>query len=119
MSALEFRLNGKPVRVDSVSPNTTLLEWLRTSGLTGSKEGCAEGDCGACTVLVSRPAARRVPIDACIQFLFQLDGAHVTTIEGLPPNGDLHPVQRAMVDCHGSQCGYCTPGFVMALAGWA
>jgi xanthine dehydrogenase small subunit len=81
---------------------------------------CAEGDCGACTVLVGRPEDGRLryeTVDACIQFLYQLDGKHVVTAEGLGANGQLHPVQQAMVDHHGSQCGYCTPGFVMALAG--
>ena len=73
-------------------------------------------------MLVGRPAGERLrylPVDSCIQFFYQLDGTHVVTVEGLSDNGDLHPVQQAMVDCHGSQCGYCTPGFVMALAGWA
>ena len=84
---------------------------------------CAEGDCGACTVLVGQPrgdSLAYVTVDACIQFLYQLDGRHVVTVEGLHgPGGDLHPVQEAMVACHGSQCGFCTPGFVMALAGRA
>jgi xanthine dehydrogenase small subunit len=100
----------------------TLSGWLRDRlGLVGTKIMCAEGDCGACTVLVAEPAEsgspRWLPIDSCIRFLFQLDGCHVVTVEGLAKNGDLAPVQRAMVECHGSQCGFCTPGFVMALAG--
>lgn len=100
----------------------TLSGWLRDRlGLVGTKIMCAEGDCGACTVLVAEPAdsgtPRWLPIDSCIRFLFQLDGCHVVTVEGLAKDGDLAPVQQAMVDCHGSQCGFCTPGFVMALAG--
>jgi xanthine dehydrogenase small subunit len=100
----------------------TLSEWLRERlGLVGTKIMCAEGDCGACTVLVAEPAelerARWLPIDSCIRFLFQLDGCAVVTVEGLVRDGELAPVQQAMVDCHGSQCGFCTPGFVMAVAG--
>jgi xanthine dehydrogenase small subunit len=100
----------------------TLSDWLRGGlGLVGTKIMCAEGDCGACTVLVAEPAEsghlRWLPIDSCIRFLFQLDGCHVVTVEGLAKHGDLAPVQQAMVECHGSQCGFCTPGFVMALAG--
>src|SRR5262249_10987508 len=81
---------------------------------------CAEGDCGACTVLVGRLEGRRLryeTVDSCIQFLYKLDGKHVVTVEGLTGGGRLHPVQQALVDHHGSQCGFCTPGFVMALAG--
>ena len=86
-------------------------------GLFGTKVVCAEGDCGACTVLVRRAdEPRHVPIDSCIRFLFQLDGCHVVTVEGLADGPELAPVQQAMVDCHGSQCGFCTPGFVMTLA---
>jgi len=87
--------------------------------LPGTKVVCAEGDCGSCTVLVGRPedgAMRYQGIDGCIQYLWQLDGRHVVTVEGLKENGKLHPVQEAMVESFGSQCGYCTPGFVMALA---
>jgi xanthine dehydrogenase small subunit len=100
----------------------TLSDYLRDRlGLVGTKIMCAEGDCGACTVLVAEPSAsgppRWLPIDSCIRFLFQLDGCAIVTVEGLARDGDLTPVQQAMVDCHGSQCGFCTPGFVMALAG--
>src|SRR5262249_46061060 len=83
---------------------------------------CAEGDCGACTVLVGRPhggGLRYEPVDACIQFLYQIDGTHVVTVEGLADNDEVHPVQQALVDHHAPQCGFCTPAFVMALAGWA
>jgi xanthine dehydrogenase small subunit len=120
---LRFYLNGRPQTVRGEAAFASLSDYLRGQlGLAGTKVVCAEGDCGACTVLVGRPSGDRLqyaPVDSCIQFLYQLDGTHVVTVEGLSQNGDLHPVQRAMVDCHGSQCGYCTPGFVMALAGWA
>ena len=111
-------------RNKSSAATPRLSRWPNTCAQlrpAGTKIVCAEGDCGACTVLVGRPTAKCgiCPSIACIQFVFQLDGTHVVTVEGLPENGDMHPVQQAMVDCHGSQCGYCTPGFVMALAGWA
>jgi xanthine dehydrogenase molybdopterin binding subunit/xanthine dehydrogenase small subunit len=118
MSAIEFRLNGEPVRVDSVSPNTTLLEWLRTSGLTGSKEGCAEGDCGACSVaIVDRDARGKRcyrAINSCLVPLPLVAGREIISVEGVGcPK--MHPVQTAMVENFGSQCGYCTPGFIMSL----
>src|SRR3977135_2122914 len=113
--AIEFRLNGKPVRLDSVSPNITLLDWLRANGLTGSKEGCAEGDCGACSVaivdLADKPTYRS--INSCWVPLPLMAGRDIVTVEGVAC-GQLHPVQQAMVDNHGSQCGYCTPGFIMS-----
>jgi xanthine dehydrogenase molybdopterin binding subunit/xanthine dehydrogenase small subunit len=117
-SAIEFRLNGKTVRVDSVSPNTTLLEWLRTSGLTGSKEGCAEGDCGACSVaIVDRDARGKRcyrAINSCLVPLPLMAGRDIISVEGVAcPK--MHPVQKAMVENFGSQCGYCTPGFIMSL----
>ncbi len=105
-----------------MSPNTTLLDYLRLERrLTGTKEGCAEGDCGACTVLVGRLSENGLtyePVNACIRFLASLDGCHVVTIEHLAgTQGALHPVQEAMVREHGSQCGFCTPGIVMSLYG--
>ncbi|MXN45096.1 xanthine dehydrogenase small subunit [Shinella kummerowiae] len=120
-SELRFILNGKDVALRDVAPDHTLLDWLRLSRLlTGTKEGCAEGDCGACTVLVGRltPAGGLVyeGVNACIRFMGSLDGCHVVTVEHVGArNGHLHPVQQAMVDYHGSQCGFCTPGFVMSL----
>ncbi|GAB4384480.1 MAG: xanthine dehydrogenase small subunit [Albidovulum sp.] len=98
-------------------PTRTLLDWLREDrGLTGTKEGCNEGDCGACTVMVTDAAGTRA-LNACILFLPQLHGKAVRTVEGLAgPRGELHPVQAAMVEHHGSQCGFCTPGFVMSMA---
>lgn len=114
---LSFLLNGERVTLDDVAPTVTLLDWLReTRGLTGTKEGCNEGDCGACTVMVTDATGAKA-LNACILFLPQLQGRAVRTIEGLSgPDGTLHPVQRAMIDCHGSQCGFCTPGFVMSMA---
>lgn len=119
---IRFILNGEDVAVSSFEPTETLLDFLRLKRrLTGTKEGCAEGDCGACTVLVGRLDGGRLAYDtvnACIRFLGSLNGTHVVTVEHLAAeNGMLHPVQQAMVDCHGSQCGFCTPGFVMSLYG--
>ncbi|WP_315919007.1 xanthine dehydrogenase small subunit [Mesorhizobium sp. SP-1A] len=122
-SELRFILNGRDVAVRDVAPDQTLLDWLRLDRLLkGTKEGCAEGDCGACTVLVGRLAPggdlTYESVNACIRFMGSLDGCHVVTVEHLAGEGDkLHPVQQAMVDFHGSQCGFCTPGFVMSLYG--
>ena len=117
MSEIAFLLNGTPVSVKGTSPVLTLLDWLReTRGLTGTKEGCNEGDCGACTVMVTDDAGPRA-LNACILLLPQLDGKAVRTVEGLTgPQGQPHPVQEAMVTHHGSQCGFCTPGFVVSMA---
>lgn len=99
-----------------VDPTATLLDWLREDrGLTGTKEGCNEGDCGACTVMVTDEGGHKA-LNSCILFLPQLHGKAVRTVEGASgPNGEAHPVQQAMVDLHGSQCGFCTPGFVMSM----
>lgn len=117
MSEIAFLLNGESVRLSGVSPTQTLLDWLRdTRRLTGTKEGCNEGDCGACTVLVMDARGAKA-LNACILFLPQLDGKALRTVEGLSgPTGALHPVQQALVDFHGSQCGFCTPGFAMSMA---
>ena len=117
MSEIAFLLNGTPVRVAGEPPTRTLLDWLRQDrGLTGTKEGCNEGDCGACTVMVTDATGPRA-LNACILFLPQLHGKAVRTVEGIAaPDGRLHPVQQAMIDHHGSQCGFCTPGFVVSMA---
>jgi xanthine dehydrogenase small subunit len=119
---VRFLLNDREVRLKEVRSSDTLLDHLRLDQrLRGTKEGCAEGDCGACTVLVGRRANGGLvyePVNACIRLLPSVDLTHVVTVEHLAgPDGALHPVQRAMVDCHGSQCGFCTPGFVMSLYG--
>jgi xanthine dehydrogenase small subunit len=119
---VRFILDGEVVSVEDVTPTLTLLEYLREKlGSTGTKEGCAEGDCGACTVVVGELAAGKVTyraINSCIRFLPTLDGKEIVTVENLQAaDGRLHPVQQAMVDCHASQCGFCTPGFVMSLFG--
>jgi xanthine dehydrogenase small subunit len=118
---IEFLLNGETVQVEHGPATRTLLDWLREKQqLQGTKEGCNEGDCGACTVTVTSLAGdglRHQALNACILFLPQLQGKSVRTVEGLSgPNGELHPVQQAMIDYHGSQCGFCTPGFVMSMA---
>ena len=144
---LVLYINGARHTVRGRDAFLSLSDFLRLRlGLIGTKIVCSEGDCGACTVLVGRPTKSKVesgkwkvegtddasasfhfplsafrfsylPVDSCIQFLFQLDGTHVVTVEGLRPDGQLNSVQQAMIDCHGSQCGFCTPGFVMAMTG--
>ena len=120
--ALRFLLNDQPITLSEVGASDTLLDFLRINRrLTGTKEGCAEGDCGACTVLVGRLTDDGLvyePVNACIRFLASCHGCHVVTVEHLRgPDGGLHPIQAAMVEYHGSQCGFCTPGIVMALYG--
>jgi len=117
MTDLAFLLNGTPVRLSGVNPTRTLLQYLREDrGLTGTKEGCNEGDCGACTVIVSDDSGPRA-MNACILFLPQLQGKSIRTVEALAgPSGEMHPVQQAMIDHHGSQCGFCTPGFIASMA---
>jgi xanthine dehydrogenase small subunit len=116
---LRFRFRSGEVELRQFSPRATLLDWLREEvGAKGTKEGCAEGDCGACTVVLARLRGGRLtyePFNACILFLGQLDGAELITIEDLAAGGELHPLQQAMVDTHASQCGFCTPGIVMSL----
>ncbi|MEM6382906.1 MAG: xanthine dehydrogenase small subunit [Pseudomonadota bacterium] len=117
--AIRFLLNDEVVERDDVRPGETLLDLVRLQrSMTGTKEGCNEGDCGACTVLVGRLIAGTLTyqsLNACIRFVGSLDSCHVVTIEHLARGGRLHPVQQAMVDHHGSQCGFCTPGIVMSL----
>jgi len=114
-------INGRRRSVAARQALLSLSDYLRLElGLVGTKIVCSEGDCGACTVLVGRPhegGLRYQSVDSCIQFMFQLDGTHVVSVEGLALDGELCAVQQSMVDCHGSQCGFCTPGFVMSMAG--
>jgi xanthine dehydrogenase small subunit len=115
---IRFLLDGQVIEADEADPTVTLLDYLRyTLRRTGTKEGCAEGDCGACTVLVGElegDAVRWRAVNACILFLPMLDGKALRTVESLSGS---HPVQREMIERHGSQCGFCTPGFVMSLYG--
>ncbi|TEA76999.1 xanthine dehydrogenase small subunit [Allopusillimonas ginsengisoli] len=120
---IRFYYRGKVQEASGQSPTRTLLQYLREDlRCTGTKEGCAEGDCGACTVVVgeldNKGDVDLRAVNACIQFLPALDGKAVFTVEDLrQPDGSLHPVQKALVDLHASQCGFCTPGFVMSLWG--
>ena len=118
---IRFLLDDRVHEVANAAPTTTVLNYLREDlQRTGAKEGCAEGDCGACTVVVAESVGKQVrfrAVNSCIQFLPTLNGKALYTVESLEKlgNNGLHPVQQAMVDCHGSQCGFCTPGFVMSL----
>jgi xanthine dehydrogenase small subunit len=128
---IRFFHRGAVVAIDDAAPTRSVLDWLREDAhCTGTKEGCAEGDCGACTVVIGEVAdgpvregetrvgeLRLATVNACIQFLPALDGKALFTVEDLKAmnGGALHPVQAALVECHGSQCGFCTPGFVMSL----
>jgi xanthine dehydrogenase large subunit len=118
-SAFEFTLNGRAVRVADVSPNTTLLDFLRNSGLSGSKEGCAEGDCGACSVAIIERGADGKPtyraVYSCIMPICLVVGREIVTVEGIGCAAQQHPVQQKMVEHLGSQCGYCTPGFICSM----
>ncbi len=117
--AIRFTLNGEPVEVSELDPNTTLLAFLRQRGLTGTKEGCAEGECGACAVaLVRRDAAGKLryePVNGCLLLLGSCADQEIVSVEGVAAGDALHPVQEALVERGGSQCGYCTPGFVISL----
>jgi xanthine dehydrogenase small subunit len=117
---VRFFHRGEIVSLDDVAPTRTVLNWLREDAhCTGTKEGCNEGDCGACTVMVGEltndDRIEWQTVNACIQFVHVLDGKALLTVEDLNHGEQLHPVQQAMVECHGSQCGFCTPGFVMSM----
>ncbi|MET9254192.1 FAD binding domain-containing protein [Streptomyces sp. NPDC003717] len=126
MVAARITVNGKVTPISPSTPHTTVLDFLRERGLTGSKEGCAEGECGACSVLVARPGVDKptdwVAINACLSPVAALDGQEIITAEGLATPGapgtapTLHPVQEEMAVRGGSQCGYCTPGFICSMA---
>jgi xanthine dehydrogenase small subunit len=119
-NVIRFFLDDELVELAGVDPTRTVLQYLREDRRrTGTKEGCAEGDCGACTVVIGEATRsgrlKLKAMNSCIQFLPVLDGKQLFTVESLGSAKDLHPVQQALVDCHGSQCGFCTPGFVMTL----
>ncbi|WP_275467012.1 xanthine dehydrogenase small subunit [Streptomyces noursei] len=126
MVAARITVNGKETSISPAAPHTTVLDFLRERGLTGTKEGCAEGECGACSVLVARPGVNKptdwVAVNACLFPVAALDGQEIVTSEGLATPGDpgtpstLHPVQEEMALRGGSQCGYCTPGFICSMA---
>ena len=113
-------VNGDVRALADVAPHTSALDWLRDLGLTGAKEGCAEGECGACSVMVARPteadATQWTAINSCLVPALTLDGQEVVTSEGLGTPEALHPVQHEMAVRGGSQCGYCTPGFICSMA---
>ncbi|MEP5514577.1 MAG: 2Fe-2S iron-sulfur cluster-binding protein, partial [Bauldia litoralis] len=118
--SIRFIRNGRMVELRDIAPTALLLDYLREiEGATGTKEGCGEGDCGACTVALGRVRDGKMtyePVNSCIQLLGQVDGCEVVAVEDLADrDGELHPVQSAMHDTHASQCGFCTPGFVMSL----
>ena len=118
---ISFLLNDKAVHIDATQADTTLLNYLRDGcGLSGTKEGCASGDCGACTVVIAQAndhgsALEYRALNSCVTFLSAVHGKQLLTVEHLADGDRLHPVQAAMVDAHGSQCGFCTPGFVMSM----
>lgn len=126
MVEARITVNGKEAPISPASPHTTVLDFLRDRGLTGTKEGCAEGECGACSVLVARPGVNKptdwVAVNACLVPVAALDGQEIVTAEGLATPGEdgtpptLHPVQEEMAVRGGSQCGYCTPGFICSMA---
>ncbi|MFE6734831.1 xanthine dehydrogenase small subunit [Microbacterium sp. NPDC057650] len=115
------KVNGQSRPLDGVATHATALDWLRETGLSGSKEGCAEGECGACAMLLATPDAAGgtswTPVNACLVPVYALDGQEIVTAEGLGTVEDLHPVQEKLAEAGGSQCGYCTPGFACSMAG--
>lgn len=122
MTDISVTVNGVPRNLADTPTHTTALDWLRQSGLTSCKEGCAEGECGACAVMMAAPAddasgTSWTAVNACLVPVYALDGGEIITAEGLGSPGALHPVQEKLAEAGGSQCGYCTPGFVCSMAG--
>ena len=121
MNDIAVTVNGRRRPLVGTPAHTTALDWLRESGLSGSKEGCAEGECGACAMLIATPApgggAAWTPVNACLVPVYGLNGQEIVTAEGLGSPDDLHPVQEKLAEAGGSQCGYCTPGFACSMAG--
>jgi len=121
MTDIAVTVNGKHRPLAGTPAHATALDWLRDSGLSGSKEGCAEGECGACAMLLATPSADGgttwTAVNACLVPVYALDGQEVVTAEGLGSPDDLHPVQAKLAEAGGSQCGYCTPGFACSMAG--
>ncbi|MFJ4165313.1 xanthine dehydrogenase small subunit [Microbacterium sp. NPDC089698] len=121
MPDIAVTVNGQQRPLVGTPAHATALDWLRDSGLSGSKEGCAEGECGACAMLLATPTADGgtawTPVNACLVPVYALDGQEVVTAEGLGSPEDLHPVQEKLAEAGGSQCGYCTPGFACSMAG--
>lgn len=106
---VNFTLNGEPVEA-LVAPNTNFLDFIRdTMHLTGTKKGCEEGECGACTVMMDGK-----PVNSCLMLMPEVQGKTILTIEGIETNGELHPLQKAFIDKWAIQCGYCTPGMIMS-----
>lgn len=110
MKDIKLNVNGKDYTLNA-DENINLLDLLRGElGLTGAKEGCGEGECGACTVIIDGET-----VNSCLVMAFQADGSNILTIEGLEQNGELHPIQQAFIDVGAVQCGYCTPGMIMSV----
>ena len=116
---INFILNQDLVKINNIDPNTTVLNYLRnTSNLKGTKEGCASGDCGACTAVIVELINDKLiykAINTCIMLIYNLHGKQLITVEHLKNNNKLHPVQKSMIEHGGSQCGFCTPGFIMSM----
>ena len=117
MYHISFYLNGQLINTD-VSTKLTALYFLRNFGLTGTKEGCSEGDCGACTIVIGENKNSKIryrAVNSCLMPAVRMHGKHIVTIEGLGSSANLHPLQKVILDYHGVQCGYCTPGIIMSL----
>jgi len=119
LKEINFILNNELVKIKDIDPNVTVLNYLREiKNLRGTKEGCASGDCGACTAVIAELVDNKLKyksINTCIMFIYNLHGKQLITVEDLKDNQKLHPVQKSMIEYGGSQCGFCTPGFIMSM----